>query len=122
MGNVYFTYNGFLLPLVNSRLKGKIYPLISLRGTFTSLSVRTLNRGSCNVDELLASYTFKFGKPNDSLYRHIVEKNPHDIQATLSPVLMENLLRLRFFEPREESKHEKLLILDSEDDAEDEDG
>lgn len=38
-GDVYFTINGMLLPLVNVEMQGKIYPLVSLRGKYTSVSL-----------------------------------------------------------------------------------
>jgi len=38
-GDVYFTYNGLLLPLINLNLTGNIYPVVSLRGKFTSVRI-----------------------------------------------------------------------------------
>lgn len=38
-GDVYFTLNGMLLPLINIEMKGRVYPLVSLRGKFTSISI-----------------------------------------------------------------------------------
>eukprot|EP01022_Parablepharisma_sp_SALTPOND_P017455 TRINITY_DN278_c0_g1_i1.p1 TRINITY_DN278_c0_g1~~TRINITY_DN278_c0_g1_i1.p1 ORF type:complete len:480 (+),score=32.61 TRINITY_DN278_c0_g1_i1:1861-3300(+) len=38
-GDVYFTYNGMILPLMNLQLSGEIYPAVSLRGKFTSVRV-----------------------------------------------------------------------------------
>jgi hypothetical protein len=38
-GDVYFTMNGLILPLINVEMQGRIYPLISLRGKYTSVQV-----------------------------------------------------------------------------------
>jgi len=38
-GDVYFTMNGMLLPLINIEMQGDIYPLISFRGKYSSISV-----------------------------------------------------------------------------------
>ncbi len=38
-GDVYFTFNGMLLPLINLQLEGSVYPVISLRGKFTSVRI-----------------------------------------------------------------------------------
>ena len=38
-GDVYFTINGLLLPLINIEMTGRIYPIVSLRGKYTSVSL-----------------------------------------------------------------------------------
>ncbi len=38
-GDVYFTLNGMLLPLINIEMQGKIYPLVSIRGKYTSVAM-----------------------------------------------------------------------------------
>lgn len=38
-GNIYFVHNSCILPLLDVRLKGNIYPLISLRGRYASVKV-----------------------------------------------------------------------------------
>lgn len=38
-GDVFFTCNGMLFPLVNLQLTGKIYPLISMRGKFSNVRI-----------------------------------------------------------------------------------
>jgi hypothetical protein len=38
-GNIYFVHNSCILPLLDIRLKGNIYPLISLRGRYASVKV-----------------------------------------------------------------------------------
>ena len=38
-GDVYFTHNGMLLPLINMEMQGKIYPLVSLRGRYASVRI-----------------------------------------------------------------------------------
>jgi hypothetical protein len=38
-GNVYYTHNGCILPLLDVRLKGHIYPLASLRGKYSTIKI-----------------------------------------------------------------------------------
>lgn len=38
-GNVYFTHNGCILPLLDTKLKGNIYTLVSLRGKYCSVKI-----------------------------------------------------------------------------------
>ena len=38
-GNVYFVHNGCLLPLLDIKIKGNIYPIISLRGKYSSVKI-----------------------------------------------------------------------------------
>lgn len=38
-GNVFFTLNGMLLPLIEASMQGMIYPVISMRGKFSTVSV-----------------------------------------------------------------------------------
>ena len=38
-GDIYYSINGMILPLINLELEGDIYPIISLRGKYTSVSV-----------------------------------------------------------------------------------
>jgi hypothetical protein len=39
LGNIFFTHNSCLLPLLDVKMKGKIYSLISLRGKFCSVRI-----------------------------------------------------------------------------------
>ncbi len=39
LGNVYFVHNGCLLPLLDMKIKGNIYPVISLRGKYSSIKI-----------------------------------------------------------------------------------
>ncbi len=39
-GDAFFTYNGVLLPLIQSRFQGKIYPLISMRGKMNIIAIK----------------------------------------------------------------------------------
>ena len=36
-GDVYFTLNGCLLPLINTEYMGVVYPIVSMRSKFTSI-------------------------------------------------------------------------------------
>ena len=38
-GDIYFTINGMMLPLINIEMQGYIYPIVSMRGKYTSVSV-----------------------------------------------------------------------------------
>jgi hypothetical protein len=38
-GNVYFVHNGCLLPLLDMKIKGNIYPIVSLRGKYSSIKI-----------------------------------------------------------------------------------
>eukprot|EP00347_Sterkiella_histriomuscorum_P003756 403363071 len=38
-GDVYFTLNGMILPLINIEMQGQIFPIISMRGKYTSVCV-----------------------------------------------------------------------------------
>ena len=38
-GDVYFTLNGFLLPMINSEMMGELYPLVSMRGKYSTIRI-----------------------------------------------------------------------------------
>jgi len=52
-GDVYFTLNGMLLPLINVELKGQVYALVSMRGMYTSVSVEMGPDFVFNHEEIL---------------------------------------------------------------------
>ena len=56
-GNVYFTHNGSLLPLVDIKFKGAIFSIISLRGKYCSVK---FNLSQSNLE--LNSQSFKYHK------------------------------------------------------------
>jgi hypothetical protein len=43
-GNVYFTHNGCILPLLETKLKGDIYAIVSLRGKYSSVKVNHMGK------------------------------------------------------------------------------
>lgn len=90
-GNVYFSFNGFPLQLIPAKLEGIIYPIVSMRGRQTKISITQLNlskiaqtdkaklaRQHLNGFALKFNPTFKVSW-NIPLLKSTIELNSHSL-------------------------------------------
>ena len=71
-GDVYFTLNGMILPLVNIEMQGKNYPIVSMRGKYTSVSIESGPDFAFNHEQL---YLYAPNCINETLLDHTLLLN-----------------------------------------------